>query len=81
SLTVADCDPTGTWFTAAVIPVTYAETNLQSLRPGSWVNLEGDILGKYVEKFIRTGSSLAGTQASPSSEHLTPAFLMEHGYL
>jgi riboflavin synthase len=54
SLTVADCDPIGTWFTVAVIPHTYAETNLCHLKPGSWVNLEGDILGKYVEKFLRS---------------------------
>jgi riboflavin synthase len=51
SLTVANCDPIGSWFTVAVIPLTYAETNLSHLKPGSWVNLEGDILGKYVEKF------------------------------
>jgi riboflavin synthase len=80
SLTVADCNPEGTWFTVAVIPHTYAETNLSRLASGSWVNLEGDILGKYVEKFLRSG--LQGEpERSPLSAHLTPGFLAEHGYL
>lgn len=79
SLTIADCDPTGTWFTVAVIPHTYAETNLHCLRAGSIVNLEGDILGKYVEKFLRHGMSPDNSGAiAPQS--LTPAFLAEHGY-
>jgi riboflavin synthase len=74
SLTIANCDSDGSWFTVAVIPHTYVETNLQHLDPGSCVNLEGDILGKYVEKFLRSG-----TTDSPTN--LTPAFLAEHGYL
>ncbi|MEL6221067.1 MAG: riboflavin synthase [Cyanobacteria bacterium J06627_8] len=56
SLTVADCSPSGDKFKVAVIPVTYDDTNLKHLAAGSRVNLEGDILGKYVEKLIRTGS-------------------------
>jgi len=87
SLTVADCDAAGSWFTVAVIPLTYAETNLQYLKPGDRVNLEGDILGKYVEKFLRLGM-LETAIASDSQgiedaapDLLTPAFLAEHGYL
>ena len=80
SLTVADCDSDGNWFTVAVIPVTYGETNLQYLQPGDWVNLEGDILGKYVEKFafLQAKSDRALT---PSAAPITPDFLAEHGYL
>lgn len=82
SLTVADCHPSGSWFKVAVIPHTYQETNLQYLQPGSPVNLEGDILGKYVEKFLRSGSSQNQTSELPTTlEELTPAFLAEHGYL
>jgi len=81
SLTIADCDPAGSWFMVAVIPHTYAETNLHYLRPGSIVNLEGDILGKYVEKSLRHGRG-NGNLAEPSApESLTPTFLAEHGYL
>jgi riboflavin synthase len=79
SLTVADCDPTGVWFMVAVIPHTYEETNLKHLQPGDPVNLEGDILGKYVEKFLGLNSSRHRSSDTPSS--LTPAFLAEHGYL
>ena len=87
SLTVADCNPEGSCFMAAVIPLTYAETNLQYLAPGSLVNLEGDILGKYVEKFLRLGTASHPDQAwdSPdlprSPENMTTTFLAEHGYL
>lgn len=77
SLTVADCDPSGHRFMVAVIPHTYGETNLQYLRPGSPVNLEGDILGKYVEKFLR----LAPESQPLTTDRLTSAFLVEHGYL
>jgi riboflavin synthase len=85
SLTVADCTPTGDWFKAAVIPLTYRETNLRYLQPGSLVNLEGDVLGKYVEKFLRLGAGSAAIAdleilRSPSDD-LTPTFLAEHGYL
>ena len=72
SLTVAECDPQGTWFKAAVIPHTYSETNLTYLKPGDWVNLECDILGKYVEKLLNY------PHASNSS--ITLEFLSEHGY-
>lgn len=80
SLTVADYDPDLSWFKVAVIPLTYAQTNLRYLRPGSWVNLEADILGKYIEKLIHSGSSHNST-SDTSPDKLTPAFLAEHGYL
>jgi riboflavin synthase len=75
SLTIADCDPAGNWFTVAVIPHTYAETNLSQLKPDSWVNLEADILGKYVEKLM---SSQHGS--SRQREIITPDFLAANGY-
>ncbi|NER49326.1 MAG: riboflavin synthase [Symploca sp. SIO1A3] len=76
SLTIADCDPQGSWFKAAVIPHSYAETNLSHLQPGNWVNLESDILGKYVEKLL--GYQLSGSE---HREAISPAFLAENGYL
>jgi riboflavin synthase len=92
SLTVAACDAMGAWFKVAVIPLTYAETNLQDLQPGSPVNLEGDVLGKYVEKFLRLGQTpqtaegeVADLEVTPLEEpweaEVTPKFLAEHGYL
>ena len=41
-------------FTVAVIPHTAAATTLGSTPPGAAVNLEADMIGKYVEKLVRT---------------------------
>ena len=51
SLTVADVTETG--FTVWIIPHTYEITALRERKAGDAVNLETDILGKYVEKFVR----------------------------
>jgi riboflavin synthase len=74
SLTIAAYKSESSQFTVAVIPLTYSETNLSHLVPGSWVNLEGDILGKYVEKFLTPGNN------HHQQEEITTAFLAENGY-
>lgn len=51
SLTVAKIEDTEV--TAAIIPHTFKMTNLKSLKPGDPVNLEVDMIAKYVEKMIR----------------------------
>jgi len=58
SLTVAKLD--GKRCTVAIIPHTVEMTNLNSLKPGDPVNLEADLVAKYVEKMMRdrSGSSL-----------------------
>ncbi|HSL65744.1 MAG TPA: riboflavin synthase [Gaiellaceae bacterium] len=50
SLTVAEVDDAG--FRIALIPHTREVTTLGSLRPGDAVNLEGDVLAKYVERLL-----------------------------
>ncbi len=50
SLTVAEIDDAS--FTVALIPETIARTNLADARPGTIVNLEVDVLAKYVEKLV-----------------------------
>lgn len=50
SLTVVEAGPD--WFTIALIPHTRGVTTLGSRRPGDRVNVEVDILGKYVERFV-----------------------------
>jgi riboflavin synthase len=57
SLTVAKLE--GDRCTIAIIPHTVELTNLPSLKPGDPVNLEADLIAKYVEKMMRgdTGSS------------------------
>ena len=81
SLTVAEYQSDLEQFTVAVIPLTYAETNLHYLQPGSKVNLEGDILGKYVEKLLFSGISHKLTESHSNIDAITPNFLAEHGYL
>jgi riboflavin synthase len=53
SLTVADLDETG--FAVALVPHTLAETTLASLEPAAEVNLEADVLAKYVERLLARG--------------------------
>ena len=48
SLTVAEMDASG--FSVSIIPHTARETTLLSKQPGDLVNLECDLVGKYVEK-------------------------------
>jgi riboflavin synthase len=48
----------------AVIPYTYAHTNLADRKPGDAVNLEGDILGKYVGRHLAARES-AVTASAP----------------
>jgi riboflavin synthase len=54
SLTVADVDDEG--FAVALIPETLERTTLGGLQPGQAVNLEVDVLAKYVEKLAARGA-------------------------
>ena len=51
SLTIADIGEQ--WFQVSVIPHTLKETVLGYKKPGDLVNLENDMIGKYVEKLMR----------------------------
>lgn len=53
SLTVVNSAPTG--FSVAIIPYTDTHTNLSALTVGDEVNLEFDIVGKYVAELMRRG--------------------------
>ena len=46
----------------AVIPYTYKHTNIRNRRPGDAVNLEGDILGKYIERHLEARDSSAASR-------------------
>jgi riboflavin synthase len=50
SLTVVQSTETG--FSVCIIPYTYEHTNFKDLQPGSSVNIEFDIIGKYVSKLL-----------------------------
>lgn len=53
SLTVNALDPQG--FSVAIIPHTYAHTNLSDLSVGSHVNFEFDVIAKYVARTMELG--------------------------
>jgi riboflavin synthase len=42
-------------FSVAIIPFTFEHTNIGELEPGSLVNIEFDLIGKYVEKLYKSG--------------------------
>ncbi|OIP85283.1 MAG: riboflavin synthase subunit alpha [Porphyromonadaceae bacterium CG2_30_38_12] len=50
SLTV--CNPTNKSFQVAIIPYTYEQTNFHQITPGITVNIEFDIIGKYVSRML-----------------------------
>jgi riboflavin synthase len=64
SLTVAHTE--SSIFSVAIIPYTFGHTTIADLRKGSEVNLEFDILGKYVAKQHSAGKSSAGSRISES---------------
>jgi riboflavin synthase len=53
SLTVFDCSARG--FTVSLVPHTLRHTTLGRLRPGARLNLETDMLARYVERLLRRG--------------------------
>jgi riboflavin synthase len=69
SLTVVEC--AGSTFTVAVIPHTLEQTALRTCRPGDRVNLEVDVLAKYVERLLA---------AREGRDGLTEEYLREHGF-
>jgi len=64
SLTVARCRDRIAEI--AVIPYTYEHTNLRDRKPGEAINLEGDVLGKYVERYLEARCAASATNLSIS---------------
>lgn len=57
----------GDWFEISLIPTTLSETTLGTLAVGERVNLEVDIIGKYVEKLLAAGTPTG--YSFPSDTH------------
>ena len=72
SLTVADIS--GNIFHIAVIPHTFALTTLSTLKIGDLVNIETDILGKYIEKLLSVSDNSA-------KSNIDENFLKENGFM
>lgn len=73
SLTVASVSDTG--FQVSIIPHTGAETTLLKKKPGDLVNLENDVVGKYVQKLLGLEKK---EPAQTSSSGITMEFLKEY---
>jgi riboflavin synthase len=69
SLTVNQ--PAGQRFQVTLVPHTLEQTTLSERRPGDRVNLEADLLGKYVKHFVSGGSG----------KGIDEEFLAQHGFL
>ena len=74
SLTVNSVD--GALFSLNIIPHTQDVTTIQDWKPGTPVNLEVDIIARYLERLL-----LGERAARPGSEGVSMSFLAEHGFL
>lgn len=72
SLTVAKV--TNSTFSVSIIPHTASETTLSMKKTGDIVNLENDIIGKYVERLMKSSEPHA------SSSNITMEFLAKNGF-
>lgn len=77
SLTVVDFDEDT--FQVSLIPHTARATVLGDKRPGDRVNLEGDLIGKYVERWMGAREGMAGEKGK--SRGVTIELLAENGFI
>ena len=78
SLTVARWD--GERASVAIIPHTYAHTNLHTHQPGDLLNLEADVLLRHAAQTYAAGTRFAQTAIGDDLPKLTLAFLITNGY-
>jgi len=76
SLTVNSCGDG--FFEVSIIPHTLKMTTLLSLRVGDMVNIEVDVIGKYVEKLLTPGK---GAELNTVDNGIDAGFLAENGFL
>lgn len=74
SLTVNKVD--GSTFELNIVPHTLQETIMADYRSGTRVNLEVDVIARYLERLL-----LGEQAAQPTATGITEAFLAEHGFL
>jgi len=78
SLTVNDCDDAG--FTVSIVPHTGRVTTIGFKQIGAPVNIETDMIGKYVEKFM-TGSKIETTGKGKAGSGVDMDLLAKTGFL
>ena len=75
SLTVNDCGQD--YLEVNIIPATQRETTISGWTPGQRVNMETDVIGKYVQRMLAPWNE---GRPQPASSSITPDFLKEHGF-
>lgn len=78
SLTVAKV--TNSNFSVSIIPHTRAQTNLVSKKVGDVLNLENDLVGKYVERLMLQPIAASQEQPEQKSSGITKEFLSHYGF-
>lgn len=76
SLTVYNLRENDSVFSVAVIPHTFDNTTLLLLKCGDKVNLESDIIGKYIEKLLKSSNNQTSKKSNISYD-----FLSQHGFV
>lgn len=76
SLTVVNVNESS--FTVSIIPHTLAETILASKKVGATINIENDVIGKYVDHLLHYGSR--GAASKEKSSGISHEYLSEHGF-
>ena len=80
SLTVASVNygESETVFSVAVIPHTWKNTTLSKMQNGSYVNIECDLVGKYIEHFVNYKNSKNADDEEKSLENFMTSFTSFH---
>lgn len=71
SLTINECGQD--WLSVNIIPATQGETTIAGWRPGRSVNMETDLIGKYVARMLSPYAASGGSR-------ITEDFLRQHGF-
>jgi riboflavin synthase len=79
SLTINRCDSTS--FDVSIIPHTAALTTIGLKKVGDAVNIETDMIGKYVERFVLNRDRTTRTRAEASDGAIDMAFLAKSGFI
>lgn len=78
SLTVTQVLPDDHAFEVSLIPHTKENTILLTKNKGDLVNLENDVVGKYIAHFLQTDATDSSSQRKESN--ITKEFLLKHGF-
>lgn len=76
SLTINSCGED--WLEVNIIPETQSVTTISQWSAGRKVNMETDVIGKYVQRML--GAWLPGGAGKPAESKITPEFLAKHGF-